>query len=71
MGIERICCLCGRDTYAIERVELADGNYLSSGDIDNLVQQVHAYADDHGIDSNRDIPNNQELMQIIQNSWHQ
>jgi len=62
-----------RDKYAIEKVELADGNYLSSGDIDNLVQQLHAYADDNGldIDNNRDIQNNQELMQIIQNAWHQ
>lgn len=61
------------DKYAIERVELADGNYLSSGDIDNIVQQIHAYADDNGldIDSNQDIKSNEQLMQIIQGAWHQ
>ena len=62
-----------KDKYAIERVELADGNYLSSGDIDNIVQQIHAYADDNGldIDSNQDIRENEALMQIIQSAWHQ
>ncbi|HIP21263.1 MAG TPA: hypothetical protein EYG70_09090, partial [Sulfurimonas sp.] len=62
-----------KDKYAIERVELADGNYLSSGDIDNIVQQIHAYADDNGldIDSNQDIRANAALTQIIQSAWHQ
>ena len=58
--------------YGIEKVELADGNYLTNSDIDSLVQQINAYVteNDLDIDSNNDIKQNEQLMQIIQSSWH-
>jgi len=47
----------------IEKVELADGNYLTNSDIDSLVQQINAYVteNDLDIDSNNDIKQNEQL----------
>jgi Ca2+-binding RTX toxin-like protein len=60
------------DASAIERFELSDGSYLSSNDVESIIQQMSAYAKDHGIyiSSNSSIENNQALMQIVSSGWH-
>ena len=57
--------------YAIEKVELSDGSYLSNVDIENIIQQMNAYAQNNGIDmtNTEAVRNNENLMTIIQNSW--
>jgi len=56
----------------IERIELADGSYLSDADVNQLIQQMAAFAVDEGIAMNslNDVRNNQELMTLVANSWH-
>jgi Ca2+-binding RTX toxin-like protein len=58
--------------YAIEKVELSDGSYLSNGDIENIIQQMSAYAQNNGIDmtNTQDVRNNENLMAIVHNSWN-
>lgn len=56
----------------IEKVQLSDGNYLSSTDIDKLIQSMSAYASTKGISlSNIDsVSKNADLMTMITSSWH-
>jgi Ca2+-binding RTX toxin-like protein len=56
----------------IERIELADGSYLTDADVNQLIQQMAAFAVDEGIAMNslNDVRNNQELMTLVANSWH-
>jgi Ca2+-binding RTX toxin-like protein len=58
--------------YSIEKVELSDGSYLSNNDIENIIQQMNAYAQNNGIDmtNTQDVRNNENLMAIVNNSWH-
>jgi VCBS repeat-containing protein len=58
--------------YEIERVELANGNYLTNNDIDQLIQDINSYADNNGIDisSHDNIKANEQLMNIISSSWN-
>jgi VCBS repeat-containing protein len=56
----------------IERIELADGSYLTDADVNQLIQQMAAFAVDEGIAMNslNDVRDNQELMTLVANSWH-
>lgn len=56
----------------IERVVLSDGSYMSSDDMENIIQQMSAYACEKGIalSSNDVVRNNQDLMQIVSSGWH-
>jgi Ca2+-binding RTX toxin-like protein len=56
----------------IERIELADGSYLTDADVNQLIQQMAAFAVDEGISMNSldDVRNNQELMALVANAWH-
>ncbi|MDD3597206.1 calcium-binding protein, partial [Sulfuricurvum sp.] len=58
---------------AIEKFTLSDGNYLTSNDINVIIQSMNAYATDHGItiDSMDTVKNNQDLMNIVAAGWHQ
>jgi Ca2+-binding RTX toxin-like protein len=58
--------------YAIEKVELSNGNYLSNNDIANIIQQMNTYAQNNGIDmtNTQAVRNNENLMAIIHNSWN-
>ena len=60
------------NNYKIEKVQLADGNYLSSTDIDKLIQSMSLYVTTKGISlpSANDVSKNAELMTMIANSWH-
>jgi Ca2+-binding RTX toxin-like protein len=61
------------EAYQVESVQLADGGYLTDADINLLVQQMSAYAADQGIslDSLDEVYDNQELMTMVANTWHQ
>ncbi|MDR1285147.1 MAG: hypothetical protein LBJ88_02985, partial [Campylobacteraceae bacterium] len=56
----------------IERFELDNGNYITSNDIELIIQNINAYAKDNGIKitSNDDIRNNDNLMQIVSSGWN-
>ena len=55
----------------IEKIELNNGNFLQSTDIDRIIQEMSAYATDKGIDisSQDNIRNNEALMQIVTSGW--
>jgi Ca2+-binding RTX toxin-like protein len=57
----------------VERIELNTGLFLTASDVNAIVQQITAYAEDHGIvlSNVMDVKNNQDLMNIIVNSWYQ
>ena len=56
----------------IERIEFSDGSYLSSDDIDIIVQQINACTVDVGLTqvSNAFIKDTREMMQIVTSAWH-
>jgi Ca2+-binding RTX toxin-like protein len=60
------------DNYKVDEVQLADGSYLTDADVNQLIQQMAAFAVDEGIAMNslNDVRNNQELMTLVANSWH-
>ncbi len=61
----------GKDS--IERFELADGSFLTDSEMNQLVQDLSAYATDHGIcmHSVTDVRNNDDLMTLVSGAWHQ
>lgn len=57
---------------SIEKVQLNDGSYITNYDINQLIQNMTAYANNNdieftGIDS---VKNSEELMNLVANSWH-
>jgi len=58
---------------AIEKFTLSDGNFLTSNDLNVIIQSMNAYAADHEIiiDSIDVVKANQDLMNIIAALWHQ
>jgi len=61
-----------QDIEGIEKIQTG-GWYLTDSDINILIQQITAYATDHGLalTSAHEVRNNVELMNIIANSWRQ
>lgn len=57
----------------VERMELADGSYLTYNDINNIIQQMNAYATTNDIDITNinNIRQDDGLMNIFENSWRQ
>lgn len=60
------------DTNAIEKFQLSDGMYMSNTDINQLIQNMTAYAAENNIQLTNvsDVKNNQDLMTMVSNSWH-
>jgi len=60
------------DQGMVEKIKLSDGSFMTSNDVEHIIQQMSAYAVDKGISltSNSDIQNNQALMQIVSSGWH-
>ncbi|PIU33732.1 MAG: hypothetical protein CO055_04115, partial [Sulfurimonas sp. CG_4_9_14_0_2_um_filter_36_407] len=58
--------------HQIELIELSDGNYLTSDDVDLVIQQINSYGHDNGMHhiSNNDIQNNTNLMNIVSTAWN-
>lgn len=56
----------------IEQFTLSDGNYLTSNDINVIIQSMNAYATDYGmsITSLDAVKSNQDLMNIVASGWH-
>lgn len=59
--------------YVIEKVQLSDNSYLTSADINMVIQQMTSFATDNGIAFSNvdDVRNNQGLMNIITAAWRQ
>jgi hypothetical protein len=57
--------------YVIEKVQLNDKSYLTSADINLVIQQMTSFATNNGIafSSVDDVRNNQGLMNIITAAW--
>lgn len=57
---------------SIERYELSDGSYISNYDINQIIQNMSAYAQNNAIEftSVESVKNNAELMNIVAASWH-
>lgn len=57
---------------AIEKFTLSDGYFLTSNDLNVIIQSMNAYATDHGISiiSLDTVKNNQDLMNIVAAGWH-
>lgn len=56
----------------IEKIELSDGSYISNSDVNQIIQNMTAYAQNNaieftGIDS---VKNNADLMNLVTSSWH-
>ncbi|MDD3597297.1 calcium-binding protein [Sulfuricurvum sp.] len=58
---------------AIEKFTLSDGNYLTSNDLNTIIQSMNAYAtaNDIAIESIESVKANQDLMNIVAAGWHQ
>ena len=56
----------------IERFELSDGAYLTDTDINQIIQEISAFAVNEGIDMNsaNDVRQSEQLMNIVVNSWN-
>jgi VCBS repeat-containing protein len=61
------------DKDKIERFELADGSYLTDSDINQLIQEISSFAVNEGIciNSVNDVRQNDALMTLVVESWHQ
>ncbi len=60
-------------TSKIEKFELEDGHFVSSADVNLIIQQIAAYQQQHtevNISNVNDVRNNQDLMTIVSNTWH-
>ena len=55
----------------IEKLEFADGSFLTNDDIDIVIQQLNAYASDKGMwtYNNETVRNNTEMMGIVSSAW--
>jgi hypothetical protein len=59
-------------SYQIESIYLYDGNYLTSNDINRIIQDMNSYIIDDGIsidNIHNSIKNNDEFMQIVMGDW--
>lgn len=61
-----------QDINTIEEIELSNGEHLSNNDINKLIQNISSYASENGLQLTNvpDIKSNQDLMNLIANSWH-
>jgi hypothetical protein len=57
---------------AIERLQLDDGSYMTSADVNLIIQTMSSYAVSNGVSfsSLTDVESNSNLMAIVNNGWH-
>ncbi|NOX35469.1 MAG: hypothetical protein GXP56_17350 [Deltaproteobacteria bacterium] len=55
----------------IEKVQLSNGDYLTSSDINLIIQEMTTFSSDNGValSNMEDVRANQNFMTIIVNSW--
>lgn len=60
------------DNSSIESIKLSDGSYITNNEVNQLIQSMAAYATDNDIQLTNvsDVKNNEQLMTLIANSWH-
>ena len=61
-----------QNSSSIEKIELADGSYISNNDVNQIIQNMTSYAQNNaieftGIDS---VKNNEYLMNLVAAGWH-
>ncbi|NLW35941.1 MAG: hypothetical protein GXY80_10745, partial [Syntrophorhabdus aromaticivorans] len=58
--------------YGVEKIQLDNGLFLTNDDVNLVIQQMTAFAADHGIAlaSIADVRANQDLMNIVVSAWH-
>ena len=58
--------------YEVEKIQLDNGLFLTNDDVNLVIQQMTAFAADHGIalTSIADVRANQDLMNIVVSAWH-
>lgn len=56
----------------VEKFELSDGSYLSDSDINALIQNMTAYANNNAIEFTgiESVKNNTDLMNLVASAWH-
>lgn len=56
----------------MDEINLADGSYLTATDINQVIQDMAAYAVNEGfaLSSINDVRNNEQLMNLVIGSWH-
>lgn len=67
-----VITVASQSTNTIEQIQLNDGSYLTDSDINSLIQNMTAYANNNSIEFTgvSDVKNNQDLLTIVANSWH-
>lgn len=57
---------------SIEKVQLNDGSYVTNYEINQLIQNMTAYANNNDIEFTgiESVKNSEELMNLVANSWH-
>ena len=58
--------------YQIDKIELGNGNFITNSQINKIIQDINAYAKDHGITgiSHDTIRNNQDMMDLVMSGWN-
>lgn len=74
-GVDQITVLnqFGSDkSKLIERFELNDGSYMTDADINALIQNMTAYANNNAIEFTgiESVKNNADLMNLVSSAWH-
>ncbi|ASM36288.1 calcium-binding protein [Campylobacter sputorum] len=58
------------DRRAIEKIELADGEFITKDQIAKVTQDLNAYAREHWIiATHNNVQNNADMMNMVMNSW--
>lgn len=59
------------NSYKIEKIELKNGEFITSTQINKIIEQLNTYANDNGLTSitHDDIASNQNLMQLVMSGW--
>jgi len=61
------------DATRVEMFKLSGGEFLTSGDVNKVIQDMTSFASTHGIAMNNitDVKNNEDLMNIINMAWNE
>lgn len=74
IGVDRVVALnhFSDANKKIERIELSDGSYITDSDINLLIQNMTAYANNNAIEFTgiESVKNNADLMNLVASAWH-
>lgn len=71
-GSQDVISIQNQATNTIENLQLNSGEYMTSPDINALIQNMTAYANNNHIEFTgiSSVKNNHDLMVMVANSWH-